>query len=95
MPEDGTAAYVATRNLDEGNPMNLADYPFLDVLWSMFLFFLFFAWIWIAVVALMDNFHRTDHGGLAKAVWTVFIIFLPILGVLSYMISRPAAVVTR
>lgn len=73
--------------------MDLANYPFLDILWSMFLFFVFFAFLWLVVVLLMDNFRRTDHSGFAKAVWTVFIIFLPVIGVLCYMITRPAAVV--
>jgi phospholipase D-like protein len=75
--------------------MDLANYPFLDVLWSMFLFFVFFAWIWIMVVALMDNFRRRDHSGFAKAMWTVFIIFFPIIGVLTYMITRPPAVIVE
>lgn len=72
--------------------MDLTQYPFLHVLWSMFLFFAFFAWIWVVVTVFIDNFRRTDHSGLAKAVWTVFIIFLPIIGVLAYMISRPPQV---
>lgn len=62
-------------------------------MWSMFLFFVFFAWIYCVVMVIIDNFRRTDHSGVAKAVWTVFIIFLPIIGVLSYMISRPAVAV--
>jgi hypothetical protein len=75
--------------------MDLTNYPFLHVLWSMFLFFVFFAWIWVVVMALIDNFQRHDHSGLAKAVWTVFIIFLPIIGVLCYMIARPPVVLAE
>jgi Phospholipase_D-nuclease N-terminal len=73
--------------------MDLTSYPFLHVMWSMFLFFVFFAWIWVVVSVFIDNFRRTDHSGVAKAVWTVVIIFLPIIGVLFYMISRPAVAV--
>jgi hypothetical protein len=73
--------------------MDLTQYPFLHVLWSMFLFFLFFAWIWVVVSVFIDNFRRTDHSGVAKAVWTVVIIFFPIIGVLIYMISRPPVAV--
>ena len=66
-----------------------ADYPFLDILWTMSIFFLWVAWIWVLIMALSDNFSRRDHSGWAKALWTIFIIFLPLLGVLLYMITRP------
>jgi hypothetical protein len=66
-----------------------ADYPFLDILWTMSIFFLWVAWIWVLIMALSDNFSRRDHSGGAKALWTLFIIFLPLLGVLLYMITRP------
>jgi hypothetical protein len=46
-------------------------------------------WIWLLILVLADNFHRTDHSGAAKAGWTVFVIFLPLLGVLVYMIVAP------
>ncbi len=68
-----------------------ADYPFLDILWTMTIFFLWVAWIWVLIMALSDNFRRRDHSGWAKAFWTIFIIFLPLLGVLFYMITRPPA----
>jgi small neutral amino acid transporter SnatA (MarC family) len=67
-----------------------ADYPFLDIMWTMAIFFLWVAWIWVLIMALSDNFSRRDHSGGAKALWTIFIIFLPLLGVLFYMITRPA-----
>ena len=54
--------------------------------------FIFFAWvIWIAVLfmILADNFRRPDHSGWAKAGWTLFVIFVPLIGVLVYMIARP------
>jgi predicted membrane channel-forming protein YqfA (hemolysin III family) len=65
------------------------DYPFLDILWTMIVFSFFIMFIWIVIMVLADNFRRTDHHGWAKAGWTVFIIFLPVLGVLIYMIARP------
>ena len=73
--------------------MDLTQYPFLNVLWSMFLFFVFFAWIWVVISVFIDNFRRTDHSGVAKAVWTIVIIFIPIIGVLIYMITRPPVAV--
>ena len=67
-----------------------ADYPFLDILWTMSIFFICVAWIWVLIMALADNFSRRDHSGWAKALWTIFIIFVPLLGVLLYIITRPA-----
>ena len=65
------------------------DYPFLDVLWTMIIFFAFVIWIWLLIMVLADNFMRHDHSGWAKAGWTIFVIFLPLIGVLIYMIARP------
>jgi len=65
------------------------DYPFLDIFWTMAIFFAWVIWIWLLILVLSDNFRRRDHGGFAKAMWTLFVIFLPLLGVLVYMISRP------
>ena len=66
-----------------------ADYPFLDILWTMIIFFGFVIWIYLLVMVLGDNFRRRDHSGWSKAGWTLFVIFLPLLGVLVYMIARP------
>ena len=66
-----------------------SSYPFLDIMWTMFIFFAWVIWIWLLIMVLADNFRRTDLSGWAKAGWTVFVIFLPLLGVLVYMISRP------
>jgi Short C-terminal domain/Phospholipase_D-nuclease N-terminal len=64
------------------------DYPFLDLLWSMLIFFCFVIWIWIVIAVLTDVFRRHDIGGWAKAAWTVFVIVLPFLGVLIYLIAQ-------
>jgi threonine/homoserine/homoserine lactone efflux protein len=66
-----------------------ADYPFLDVMWTMFIFFAWVIFIYLLILVLADNFRRHDHSGWAKAAWTVFVIFLPLIGVLIYMIARP------
>jgi H+/Cl- antiporter ClcA len=65
-----------------------ADYPFLDIMWTMFLFFALLSWIAVFIMVMLDNFRRTDHSGLAKAGWMLLMLFLPILGVLIYMIAR-------
>jgi Short C-terminal domain/Phospholipase_D-nuclease N-terminal len=63
-----------------------ADYPFMDVLWSMIIFFFWVIWIWIVITVLMDVFRRHDIGGFAKAAWVIFVVVLPWLGVLIYLI---------
>jgi Phospholipase_D-nuclease N-terminal len=68
-----------------------ADYPFLDVFWTMFIFFAWVIWVSLVIMVLLDNFRRRDHSGWSKAGWTLFIIFLPLFGVLFYMIARPAS----
>jgi hypothetical protein len=65
-----------------------ADYPFLDVLWTMFIFFLFVIWIWILITVFADVFRRKDIGGGMKAIWIIFVIVLPYLGVLVYLIAN-------
>ena len=68
--------------------MLAADYPFLDVLWTMFIFFLFIIWIWILITVFSDIFRRRDIGGGSKALWIIFVILLPYLGVLVYLIAN-------
>jgi Phospholipase_D-nuclease N-terminal len=63
-----------------------ADYPFLDVLWTMIIFFFWVIWIWIVITVLIDVFRRHDIGGFAKALWVIFVVILPWLGVLIYLI---------
>jgi hypothetical protein len=69
-------------------PIAEADFPFLEVLWTMILFFAWMAWIWIAITCFMDIFRRHDIGGGSKALWVVFIILIPFLGVLVYLIVQ-------
>jgi uncharacterized membrane protein YcjF (UPF0283 family) len=65
-----------------------ADYPFIDVLWTIIIFFAWVAWIWIAITVLIDVFRRADIGGWHKAAWVVFVIVLPFVGVLVYLIAQ-------
>ncbi|MEN3284827.1 MAG: hypothetical protein V7607_5967 [Solirubrobacteraceae bacterium] len=65
-----------------------ADYPFLNILWSMIIFFVWVVWIWMMVVILTDVFRRRDLSGWGKAGWTVFLIVLPFLGAFVYLISQ-------
>jgi hypothetical protein len=78
---------VAVKPLPGGVCVLVAsDYPFLDVFWTMIIFFLWVIWIWVLIVILMDVFRRHDTSGWAKAAWVFFIIFLPVLGALTYLI---------
>jgi len=65
-----------------------ADYPFLDIFWSMFIFFLFVIWIWILITVFSDIFRRKDVGGGSKTLWIIFVIVLPYLGVFVYLIAN-------
>jgi Phospholipase_D-nuclease N-terminal/Short C-terminal domain len=64
------------------------EYPFLDILWTMIIFFAWVAWLWIVITVFMDLFRRHDIGGWHKAGWVVFVIVLPFLGVLVYLIAQ-------
>ena len=64
------------------------DYPFLDIFWTMIIFFAWVAWIWVAISIFGDIFRRRDLGGWGKAGWVVLIIVLPFLGVLIYLIAN-------
>ena len=68
--------------------MLAADYPFLDILWTMFIFFLFVIWIWILITVFTDVFRRKDIGGGSKTLWIIFVILLPYLGVFVYLIAN-------
>jgi hypothetical protein len=72
-----------------------ADYPFLDVFWTMIIFFAWVVWIWMMILILTDVFRRRDIGGWAKAGWTVFLIVLPFLAALIYLISQHDAMTDR
>ena len=63
-------------------------YPLLDFLWTLVEIFLFVIWIWLAIMVFVDIFRSHDMGGLAKAVWVLFIIILPFIGILVYLIAR-------
>jgi hypothetical protein len=65
-----------------------ADFPFLEFLWAMIVFFAWVAWIWIAITVFIDLFRRDDIGGWGKAGWVVFVVLLPFLGVLVYLIAQ-------
>jgi hypothetical protein len=64
------------------------NYPLLDIFLTMLWFFLFVLWIFLVVWTLLLIVRRQDLSGWAKAAWVVFVIFIPLIGVLAYLISR-------
>ena len=72
-----------------------ADYPFLDVFWTMIIFFCWVAWIWVLIVIIGDLFRRRDTSGWIKALWVIFLIVLPFLGVLIYLIANGSGMSQR
>jgi hypothetical protein len=68
--------------------MVLAEFGTGQVFWSMLWFFLFVIWIWLLIAVFTDLFRSPDLGGWSKALWALFIIFLPYLGVFVYLIAR-------
>jgi putative oligomerization/nucleic acid binding protein len=63
------------------------SYPFLDIFWTILIFMAWVVWIWIAITVFIDLFRRRDMSGWAKALWVIFVIVLPFLGVLVYLIA--------
>jgi hypothetical protein len=72
-----------------------ADYPLLNIIWTMLVFFGFFLWIMLIFRAFADLFGRHDIGGWGKAAWTIVIIVIPLLGVCIYLISQGRGVAER
>ena len=65
-----------------------ADYPFLEVLWTMLIFFVWVSWFWLLIVVIGDVFSRRDIGGGKKTLWLIFLLFVPFLGVFAYLIAN-------
>ena len=75
--------------------MLAADYPFLDVLWTMIIFFLWILWFWLLFMVFADVFRRRDLSGLGKAAWLIGMILLPFLGVFVYIITQHDSMTER
>ena len=65
-----------------------SSYPFLNILWTTLIFFAWVIFIWIAITVLIDVFRRHDLSGWGKAAWTIFVVILPWIGVLVYLITQ-------
>jgi len=65
-----------------------SSYPLLNVFWTMLEFFLWVIWIWILIMVFIDIFRSRDLSGGGKALWFLFVLFIPLIGVLVYLIAR-------
>ena len=75
--------------------MLASSYPFLDVFWTMMVFFLWILWLWILFTVFADIFRRNDLSGWGKAGWIIFTIVLPYLGVFIYLITQSKGMTER
>jgi hypothetical protein len=88
-PRAGSAdTDLTTTTSDKGVHVLANDFGTGQVLWSMLWFFMFFIWIWLLITVFADIFRSHDIGGFAKAIWVIFVILVPYLGVFVYLIAR-------
>ena len=71
------------------------SYPFLDILWTTLIFFAWVLFIWVAITVFIDVFRRHDISGWAKAAWIIFVVLLPWIGVLVYLIANHDGMIER
>ena len=71
------------------------DYPFLDIMGTMLVFFAWVIWFWLLITVFADIFRRHDIGGGAKVLWMIFVIVLPFLGVFIYLIAESKGIAER
>ena len=76
-------------------PLIASSYPFLNVLWSMLIFFAWVIFIWIAITVLIDVFRRHDISGWGKAAWTALVVLFPWIGMLIYLIVNHQGMAER
>ena len=75
--------------------MLATDYPFLDLMWTMAIFFIWILWFWLLFTVFADIFRRHDISGWGKTGWIVFAILLPFLGVFIYLITQNVGMTER
>ena len=71
------------------------SYPLLGAFWTIFLIFLWVVWFWVLIWVFIDIFRSRDLSGWAKALWFLFVLFIPLIGVLVYLIARGGSMQDR
>jgi hypothetical protein len=92
---NATIIYGLTRVEAQEPHMFDGNYPFMDVLWTAIVIFAWMIWLWMAIVIFGDIFRRRDTSGFSKVLWTVFIVLVPFLGVLVYMLANNSGIAER
>jgi hypothetical protein len=72
-----------------------ADYPLLEVFWSMLIFFVWVSWFLLLFHVIGDVFRRSDASGGKKTLWLIFVLFVPFLGVFAYLIANGDGIAQR
>jgi ABC-type multidrug transport system fused ATPase/permease subunit len=72
-----------------------SSYPLLNVFWTIFEVFLWVIWFWILITVFIDIFRSSDLSGWGKALWFLFVLFIPLIGVLVYLIARGGSMQER
>ena len=72
-----------------------SSYPFLEVVWTMLIFFAFVIWIWLMFIVIADIFRRDDASGFAKVMWIILVIIIPYFGVFIYLIAEHRGMTER
>jgi len=81
--------------MTRSNAVIATSYPFLEVFWTMLIFFAFVVWLWILFTVFADIFRRDDISGVVKAIWVIFVIVLPYFGVFVYLIAEHSGMTER
>jgi phospholipase D-like protein len=84
----GTTDRTPPLEFSGGLRMVLANYPFLDVFWTMFIFFLWVSWFMLLFHVVGDVFRRRDASGGKKTLWLIFLLFVPFIGAFAYLIAN-------
>jgi ABC-type multidrug transport system fused ATPase/permease subunit len=90
-PTDGRSF----RHPTEEGSVDFTNHPFLNVIWTFFIIFVWISWFWLLISISVDIFRRHDIGGFAKAIWFIVIIFVPLIGSLIYLISQGSSMAQR
>jgi predicted PurR-regulated permease PerM len=75
--------------------MDITTHPFLNIMWTFFVIFVWISWFWLLITIVVDVFRRHDIGGFMKAVWLVVLVFLPLIGVIVYLITQSRSMAER
>jgi len=86
MSAPSRKARLGSLSITGGSMPLAADYPFLEVLWTLLVFFVWVAWFWLLITVAIDVFRRRDIGGGKKTLWLIFMLFVPFIGVFAYLI---------